>query len=198
MAAAKKLKKPLKKAPAVKKKPLARKHASVAKKAAPKDKVNTAGLQHEVEQFLYQQSELLDRKEWQGYINQFAADGVYWAAVDPAHTDWDGVPSIFTEDRDLMTVRMKRVLHPNAASQAAEWGTSHVVSNVVIEKAGASEVHVRSRFHMLEMRREDLRHFAGTYRHHLVKTKGGWRIKLQRVDMLNAQMPWEYVLQVWV
>jgi hypothetical protein len=48
------------------------------------------------------------------------------------------------------------------------------------------------------MRRDDLRHFAGTYRHQLKKTRDGWRIKLQRVDMLNAQMPFEYVLQVWV
>ena len=72
------------------------------------------------------------------------------------------------------------------------------LSEPVIEKAAGDEVHVRSRFHMLEMRRYDLRHFAGTYRHQLKKTRDGWRITLQRVDMLNAQMPWEYVLQVWV
>ncbi len=200
MAVTKKQKKVVKKPlPATKKAP-ARKMVSAAKKAVAKPKAKPAGrdLQHEVEQFLYKQAQLLDTKNWQGFIDQFAADGVYWAAVDPGHTHWDGVPSIFTEDRDLMTVRMKRVLHPNAASQEAEWGTSHIVSNVVIEKAAGDEVHVRSRFHMLEMRRDDLRHFAGTYRHQLKKTRDGWRIKLQRVDMLNAQMPWEYVLQVWV
>lgn len=196
MAAAKK--KTVKKAPAAKKKVPVRKAVSVAQKAKPSTKARPADLQQQVEQFLYQQAEVLDRKNWQAYIDMFAADGVYWNAVDPAHTDWDGVPSIFTEDRDLMTVRMKRVLHPNAASQEAEWGTSHIVSNVVIEKTAGDEVHVRSRFHMLEMRRDDLRHFAGTYRHHLKKTRDGWRIKLQRVDMLNAQMPYEYVLQVWV
>jgi 3-phenylpropionate/cinnamic acid dioxygenase small subunit len=197
MAAAKK-KKPVKKVIAAKKKTPARKLVSAPKKTGPATKPSGADLQQQVEQFLFRQAEVLDCKQWQAYIDLFAADGVYWNAVDPAHTDWDGVPSIFTEDRDLMTVRMKRVLHPNAASQEAEWGTSHIVSNVVIEKVNGNEVHVRSRFHMLEMRRDDLRHFAGTYRHHLEKTRDGWRIKLQRVDMLNAQMPFEYVLQVWV
>jgi hypothetical protein len=51
---------------------------------------------------------------------------------------------------------------------------------------------------MMELRRDDVRHFAGQYTHHLKKAKGGYRIKLQRVDMTNAQAAYDYVLQVWV
>jgi 3-phenylpropionate/cinnamic acid dioxygenase small subunit len=155
-------------------------------------------LQHEVEQFLYRQSELLDTKQWQAWIDLFADDGVYWMPADPAHKHWDGVPSIFAEDKNLMSVRMKRVLHPDAWSQRPLWGTNHVVSNTIIESYDSSEVIVRSRFHMMELRRDDVRHFAGAYRHHLRKTAEGYRIKLQRVDMTNAQAAYEYVLQVWV
>ena len=156
-------------------------------------------LQHEVEQFLYRQSELLDTKQWQAWIDLFADDGVYWMPADPAHEHWDGVPSIFAEDKNLMTVRMKRVLHPDAWSQRPLWATNHVVSNVVIDKAAKNgDVVARSRFHMLELRRDDVRHFAGQYTHQLKKTKGGYRIKLQRVDMTNAQAAYDYVLQVWV
>jgi 3-phenylpropionate/cinnamic acid dioxygenase small subunit len=155
-------------------------------------------LQHEVEQFLYRQSELLDTKQWQAWIDLFAEDGVYWMPADPAHKHWDGVPSIFAEDRNLMAVRMKRVLHPDAWSQRPLWGTNHVVSNVVIEKDSADEVYVRSRFHMMELRRDDVRHFAGAYRHQLKRSGGEFRIKLQRVDMTNAQAAYDYVLQVWV
>jgi benzoate/toluate 1,2-dioxygenase beta subunit len=155
-------------------------------------------LQREVEQFLYRQSELLDTKQWQPWIELFADDGVYWMPADPAHTHWDGVPAIFAEDKNLMNVRMKRVLHPDAWSQRPLWGTSHVVSNVMVEKNSAEEIVVRSRFHMMELRRDDLRHFAGAYRHHLKRTKDGLRIQLQRVDMTNAQAAYDYVLQVWV
>jgi 3-phenylpropionate/cinnamic acid dioxygenase small subunit len=155
-------------------------------------------IQHEVEQFLYAQSELLDTKQWQAWIDLFTDDGVYWMPADPAHKHWDGMPSIFAEDKNLMHVRMGRVLHPDAWSQRPLWGTNHVVSNVVIEKAEGSEVHVRSRFHMMELRRDDVRHFAGSYRHHLQKSGDDFRIKLQRVDMTNAQATYDYVLQVWV
>jgi 3-phenylpropionate/cinnamic acid dioxygenase small subunit len=73
------------------------------------------------------------------------------------------------------------------------------VSNVRIDKVAKNgDVHASSRFHMMEMRRDDVRHFAGSYTHDLKKTKGGYRIKLQRVDMTNAQAAYDYVLQVWV
>ena len=42
----------------------------------------------------------------------------------PEQTTGEGVPSIFYEDRNLMTVRMKRVTHPHAWSQSPMWGTS--------------------------------------------------------------------------
>lgn len=174
--------------------------AARAKPAAKATPANGATLLAAVADLIYRQAEALDAKRWQDFIDLFAEDGIYWVPTDPTHTHWDGVPSVFTEDRDLMTVRMKRVMHPQAWSQQAEWGTNHVVGNVVIERVDAKtgDVHARSRFHMMEIRRDDVRHFAGSYRHHLVRAGDGYKIKLQRVDMVNVQQPYEYVLQAWV
>jgi benzoate/toluate 1,2-dioxygenase subunit beta len=152
----------------------------------------------EVEQFLYRQSAALDEKRWQDFIDHFAADGVYWMPAQPEQTTWEGVPSIFAEDRNLMRVRMLRLTHPHAWSQAPLWGTNHVVGNVMLEKESGDEIVVRSRFHMMEFRRDQNRHFAGTYLHHLRRTTSGFEIKLQRVDMVNAQGSYDYVLQAWV
>ncbi|HWA37813.1 MAG TPA: aromatic-ring-hydroxylating dioxygenase subunit beta [Burkholderiales bacterium] len=155
--------------------------------------------QHAIEQFLYRQSDLLDTKRWQDWIDLFTPEGIYWMPPDRSYTTWDGQPAIFAEDKNLMTVRMNRVLHPDAWSQRPLWETNHVVSNVVVTKARPNgDVEVKSRFHMMELRRDDVRHFAGQYTHHLKKTKTGYKIKLQRVDMTNAQAAYDYVLQVWV
>ena len=184
-----------------KKKAPARAKRSRAVKTVAKTKANGhADPIREIEQFLYRQAECLDARDWQGFIELFTDDGIYWVPADPSQTTGDGVPSIFYEDRDLMTVRMRRLGHPRAWSQKTDWGTNHVVSNVVVERVDpkAGEIHVRSRFHMVELRRDELRHFAGTYRHRLKRTAKGFRIKLQRVDMVNSQAPYEYVLQVWV
>lgn len=155
--------------------------------------------QHEIEQFLYRQSDLLDKKEWKKWIDLFAPDGIYWMPPDASYKTWEGQPAIFAEDRNLMTVRMLRVLHPDAWSQRPLWETNHVVSNVVIKKLNKNgTVEVSSRFHMMELRRDDVRHFAGSYLHVLEKSRQGYKIKLQRVDMTNAQAAYDYVLQVWV
>ena len=159
---------------------------------------NGFDLQHEVEQFLYRQAELLDGKQWKAWIDLFAEDGVYWMPPDASYKTWDGQPAIFAEDKNLMNVRMGRVLHPDAWSQRPLWGTNHVVSNVILGKISADEVEVTSRFHMMELRRDDVRHFAGSYLHKLKRTRDGFRIKLQRVDMTNAQAAYDYVLQIWV
>lgn len=156
-------------------------------------------LKEEIGEFLAHQAELLDGKRWQEYIELFTPDGVYWMPADPGDTHWDGVPAIFAEDLRLMTVRMKRILHPDAWSQKALWQTSHVIGNVVIlDGAEPGEILVQSRFHMMEQRRDNGRQFAGRYLHHLVRDGDALRIRLQRVDLVNAQAAFDYVLQAWV
>ena len=88
------------------------------KKPLPKKKSNgfDPSTQHAVEQFLYRQAELLDGKRWQDYIGLFSDDGVYWMPAKPEDKTWDGVPSIFAEDRNLMNVRMKRGLADSSPS----------------------------------------------------------------------------------
>ena len=156
-------------------------------------------LHREVEQLLYLQAELLDAKHWQAWIDLFAPEGIYWMPVAPEQTEWESSPSIFIEDKLMMEIRKGRVSHPNAWSQAPQWETNHLVSHVAIESATGDTIVVRSRFHMMELRRDAIRHFGGRYTHTLVRGEGGaLRIKLQRVDLFNSQASFDYVLQIWV
>ena len=148
--------------------------------------------------FIYYQSELLDGQHWRAYVDLFAEAGVYWVPATPDQTEWLDSPSIFAEDKHLMEVRTERLMHPNAWSQAAEWSLSHVVGNVVVESDEGDEIHTRARFQMMELRRDSLRHFGGSYRHTLIRTGDDFKIKLQRVDLMNAQAPFDYVLQAWL
>ena len=164
----------------------------------PKATAVDAGLRRQVEELLFHQAALLDNKAWGEWAELFSEDGVYWMPSTPLQTDWRREASIFAEDRLLMEVRMGRLLHPNAWSQAAQWGTNHIVGNIVIEAATPTTLEVYSRFQMMEMRRDQVRHFGGSYRHTLVLQDGVWKIKLQRVDMTNGQAAYDYVIQAWV
>ena len=70
---------------------------------------------------------------------------------------------------------------------------------LIDETPALNAIEVRSRFHMMELRRDLIRHFGGSYRHTLVRVEdGALRIKLQRVDLFNSQASFDYVLQIWV
>ncbi|HEU5295547.1 MAG TPA: aromatic-ring-hydroxylating dioxygenase subunit beta [Burkholderiaceae bacterium] len=156
-------------------------------------------LQREVEQLLYRQAELLDAKQWQAWMDLFSDDGIYWMPARAEQTEWESSPSIFIEDKPMMEIRKGRVTHPNAWSQAPLWETNHIVSHVALEEATKDRVIVRSRFHMMELRRDSIRHFGGRYRHTLRRSADGTlKIALQRVDLFNAQAPFDYVIQIWV
>lgn len=157
-----------------------------------------AALQREIETLLFRQAAMLDAKAWGEWIELFADDGIYWMPSTPDQTDWMAEPSIFAEDKLLMEVRMGRLNHPNAWSQAAAWGTNHLVGNVIVESATADQMEVYSRFQTMELRRDAVRHFGGSYRHTLVRQGGAWKVRLQRVDMTNAQALFDYVIQAWV
>jgi len=157
-------------------------------------------IQRKVEKFLYFQAEVLDERRWEEWLDLFADDGVYWMPASKDQEGGEGQPNIFYEDYHLMNMRIRRVEHPYAHSQAAGHRTSHVVSNVIIqnEDLDKGEVIVSSRFHMVEYRLDDQRYFGGKYTHTLIPMDSGYKIKLQRVDLVNVEGPFDYVMQVWL
>ncbi len=152
-----------------------------------------------VEGFLYRQAEILDEKRWDDWLALFAKDGHYWMPAEEEQEDGEGVPNIFWENLDMMKMRIARNSHPRAHSQSPQNRLCHVVSNAIIESEDASgDIIVRSRFHCAEYLRYDVRSFTGKYRHYLRRTADGYRIALQRVDLVNREGPYDYVLQWWV
>lgn len=152
----------------------------------------------DVQVLLTQQAAMLDARRWVTWMEQFTDDGVYWMPAAPEQTDWASQPSIFAEDRLLMEIRANRLLHPNAWSQAAHWATHHLLGATLIEEHQGDSLSTYTPFQMMEVRRDRVRHFGGSYRHHLVRQNGHWKIRLQRVDLFNAQASFDYVIQAWI
>ncbi len=159
----------------------------------------TIKTQLSVEKFLNQQAEFLDEKQWDQWLTLFTDDGHYWMPAEEDQTEGQGVPNIFWENLNMMKMRIKRNEHPQAHSQAPSNRLCHVVSNVIIEKEYPNgNVIVRSRFHCAEYLHYEVRNFTGKYRHYLRKINGKYFIALQRVDLVNREGPYDYVLQWWL
>ncbi len=152
-----------------------------------------------VERFLVEEAALLDRGAWEAWIALFTPDGWYWVPASPAQSDPFDHVSLFFENRPLMRMRAERLQHPRAHGMAAPIRTSRVVGNVQLLGGGegSADILARSRFHMTEAQDGRQRVFAGTCIHRLAVTEEGLRIRVKRVDLVNADSAHE-AMQVFI
>jgi len=148
----------------------------------------------EVSAFVMEEARLLDDRQFDQWLALYTPDCRYWVPVSPEMTrPTDGV-SHFHDDIQLMMARTHRLANPRAFGAEPAPRTAHVVSGVRIERVEGDEIEVSSSQLMLEYRNRgqfeaDQRMFGGRVTHRLRRTPEGLKIALKRVDLINADAP---------
>jgi 3-phenylpropionate/cinnamic acid dioxygenase small subunit len=139
----------------------------------------------DVASFLYKEAELLDSGEYDAWLALFTHDARYWVPSYPEQTDPLCEVSLFYEDRALMHARIGRLRHPRALGVPVR--TSRLIGNVRLTGHDADgTLIVRSRFQMIEFIDDEQPPHGGGITHHLVPADDTWKIRLKRVDLVNA------------
>jgi 3-phenylpropionate/cinnamic acid dioxygenase small subunit len=141
------------------------------------------------ELFLLREARLLDEGKFDEWLALFTPEAWYWVPSEPNQADRFETVSLINDDRRLLETRVRRLASPRMYSQEPRSRTSRIVANVTIEEATTSSCTVRSKFLMIEYRREHQRLFGGTALHGLVRTGGGIMIAWKRVDLVNCDAP---------
>jgi 3-phenylpropionate/cinnamic acid dioxygenase small subunit len=141
------------------------------------------------EQLLLHEARLLDDGKFDDWLGLFTPEAWYWVPSEPGQADPLETVSLVYDDRRLLETRVRRLSSPRVYSQEPRSRTSRIVANVTIEDAGANSCIVRSKFMMIEYRREQQRLFGGTVLHRLVHTDGRIMIASKRVDLVNCDAP---------
>ncbi len=147
------------------------------------------------EQFLMHEARLLDEAKFDEWLALFTADAWYWVPSEPNQDNPHDIVSLIYDDRRLLETRVRRLASPRMYSQEPRSRTSRIVANVTIEDADRAGATVRSKFLMIEYRREVQRLFTGTALHRLVAVGGGIRIAWKRVDLVNCDAPLDGITQ---
>jgi benzoate/toluate 1,2-dioxygenase beta subunit len=144
----------------------------------------------ECEQFLILEARLLDEGRFDGL---FTADAWYWVPCEPDQKSPRDTVSLIYDDRRLLETRVRRLASPRIYSQEPRSRTSRIIANVAMEdiSADGSVATVRSKFQLLEYRREAQRIFGGTCLHRLVRVENCIQIAWKRVDLVNCDAPHE-------
>lgn len=139
------------------------------------------------EEFLRHEAELLDEARFDEWLALFTREATYWVPSEPDQANPRDTVSLMYDDRRLLETRVRRLASPRIYSQEPRSRTSRIVANVSIRESDAvSGCMVRSKFSIVEYRREQQRIFAGTYYHRLVVQEGAIRMASKRVNLVNC------------
>ena len=141
----------------------------------------------EVEQFLYHEAWLLDRRRLDEWLGLFADDATYWIPLQASQSDPLTASSMVYDDRRLLEIRVRQFQHPRAHARMPAPRTVHQISNVHVLEAEGDELRVASTLVLLEYRHERQRVWGALVEHRLRRTREGLRIAAKRIDLVNSE-----------
>lgn len=158
------------------------------------DVVDRQRLQWEVEQFYYEEAELLDARRLDEWVELIADDGGYTLSIhekllnraNPSGPQADHTEIVYTDDKPFMRIRVRRLLETTLAhAEKPPSVTRRLITNVR-PTGSEDEPVVTSNFLVFQARFHiDETLFVGTRRDVLVRTAEGFRI--HRRDVLLDQ-----------
>jgi p-cumate 2,3-dioxygenase beta subunit len=151
--------------------------------------VAVAVSREQVEDFLYEEAELLDSWKLEEWLALFDEEhgGFYMPATDQPETA-NHTESLFliADDYTRLKTRVKQLLSGITWAENPQSRTCHMVNNVRITKVEDDVVHVRANFVVFRMRFQNIDPYIGKYYYKLRSTGDGFKI-LDRRAVLDLE-----------
>ena len=141
--------------------------------------------ENELVRFVLREARLIDEKRFDEWYELFTDDAYYWVPLVPGQTDPLEQNSLAYEDKLLLKLRIERLKQPTAYSQKPASRCLHVLQAPDVEQT-ESGFTARTPFMYTETRGDESQRYAATAWHTLVRSAAGLRIRMKRIDILNA------------
>ena len=140
--------------------------------------------------FVVHEARLVDEQRFDEWLALFADDGRYWVPLaGAAQAEGDAYNALADEDRLLLALRVERLKNPRAHSQHPKSRCQHVLQPPQVVASDADTCELRTPFLYIESRGGRTLQLAGSATHRLVRAGDAWRIRMKRVDLLDAGEP---------
>src|ERR1700754_1780204 len=106
--------------------------------------------QRRIELFLFEESRLLDNRQFQEWLELDEPQGIYWMPSQPGQIDPLNVASIVYEDHAILSMRVQRLLEARALVLTPMPRTTHLVGNVEAEAVADGEFSADAAFICVE------------------------------------------------
>lgn len=150
-----------------------------------------ACLEREIENFLYDEAELLDTRQFEDWLDLLTEDIRYWMPMrrnikfdHQEHEDTREQQDMnwFDEGKETLTQRVQQILTGVHWAEEPLSRVCHMVSNVRLMSATPNEVQVKSRFLIYRNRQQDETDiFVGKREDTLRKVDGAWKVARRKI-----------------
>jgi len=156
-----------------------------------------ADLQHEVEQFLYSEVQLLSERRYREWLDLLAEDIRYWMPVrETRDGDGNGIAgpeglAIFDDDKTFLAARVERFYSDVAHAEQPPSRVRYFVSNVVLRARGDGALDVGCNLLVYPARLEKTESFFVGRREDVLRRNaaGGWLIAQRKVVLDQVLLP---------
>lgn len=148
-------------------------------------KIDTTTLLPQVTAFLWAEADLLDRKDYDHWLDLWQPEGFYTLPIGDT-TDFANALNLCHDNDKMRRDRIERFKQGFSISSAPPALTVRTVSRIVIEKAEGDVITVRSAEHVIEDKFGRQRVWAANMTHTLVVTDTGFVIRAKVVRLLNS------------
>ncbi len=160
--------------------------------------LNQIVLQHEIEQFYYNEAALLDAREFKAWLMLLADDLEYWMPIRTTRT-WEekalefaplGGHAYYDDDKTLMRTRVHKLYTGCSWSENPPSRTRHLISNVRLRNIEQrDEVLVDSNFCVYQSRLSDEENcWFGRREDLLRKYEGSWLIVKRHIFLDHVRL----------
>ncbi len=147
---------------------------------------NDLALLQKVSAFIWAEADLLDRKDYDGWLALWLKDGFYTLPIGDGD-DFDNMLNLCHDNDKMRRDRIARFQQGFSISSAPPAETVRTISRFVITAVEGDEVKVRCAEHLIEDKFGRQRIWAANVSYTLVATEDGFNIRTKVVRLLNSE-----------
>jgi len=143
--------------------------------------------------FIQDELRLLNRNDFDAWIDLFTDDGVYCIPLDEAQTDVSTYDMAMYDNKPLMKIRKENFGHQASPSMKYPMRSMRMVSDCRIVESDEASCVTDTPF-MASIFYQEMHWYAGTYSHQFVRVGNSIKIARKQVNLLNMGAPFGAIM----
>ncbi|WP_460060519.1 aromatic-ring-hydroxylating dioxygenase subunit beta [Pseudomonas sp. H2_H09] len=143
-------------------------------------------LLQEVTAFIWQEGDMLDHGEYDGWLKMWTEKGTYIIPINPKEADFENSLNYAYDDHAMRELRVQRLTGGESISTSPQPRTVRLQSRFRVLADDGNQVSVRCAQNVREFRKESLKFYSADLTYDLIRSDSGFKIHRKVVSLINS------------